>query len=450
MDDGLSIGQEIELDETICIICGGSTYEGETISCETCLRWFHFPCVGVTHDDDCVRMEDVPYYCPSCNPIIKKKKPKKMAADKAKTSRPTKPKPKPRKQTKPTKPPTKATKTTKTEKNVGESHSRRHSDGLKLKISLKSPPDKVPKQNKKKLILEDLHLPEPNLSEDSNSSVDLPLIIDEIAPRSVKVGRRRPSERQSGGEEQVKSEEQFGLEFHRENLQALLQANSSAGETVQIAQPLRSGAAAVDVVQSIQMDEELDEEERWLAAVQEGNIEKVHLEDSELRSVRDPKSLTARQRALMNDGTEAEDFYLGLDFGIKKKNETKADLAEKALKAQKRKEVQTEKKEKIKQKTMDTLLKKKDSKTAKQLKSSVKCQRDDAPKISYLINSSGFYLSYPDKSSFPLEKQAEVTPPSPVLCCLCENVKKYSCSKTGQPLCSLKCYKLNLIGRKAA
>ena len=37
-------------------------------------------------------------------------------------------------------------------------------------------------------------------------------------------------------------------------------------------------------------------------------------------------------------------------------------MADKALKAQKRKDIETEKKEKIKKKTVDTLLKKKDSK----------------------------------------------------------------------------------------
>ena len=36
-------------------------------SCEICLRWFHFNCVGVTHSDPCVESEDVPYYCPSCD-----------------------------------------------------------------------------------------------------------------------------------------------------------------------------------------------------------------------------------------------------------------------------------------------------------------------------------------------------------------------------------------------
>ena len=35
-------------------------------SCETCHYWFHFECVGVTHNDECVIREDVPYYCPTC------------------------------------------------------------------------------------------------------------------------------------------------------------------------------------------------------------------------------------------------------------------------------------------------------------------------------------------------------------------------------------------------
>ena len=55
-------------------------------------------------------------------------------------------------------------------------------------------------------------------------------------------------------------------------------------------------------------------------------------------------------------------IQLSLKFSGKKKCETKENLADKALKAQKRKDIETEKKEKIKKKTVDTLLKKKDSK----------------------------------------------------------------------------------------
>jgi len=67
------------VDETICLVCGGSTFVGETISCETCLHWYHFNCVGVTHSDDCVVKEDVPYFCPSCNEQERRAKKAKKA-----------------------------------------------------------------------------------------------------------------------------------------------------------------------------------------------------------------------------------------------------------------------------------------------------------------------------------------------------------------------------------
>ena len=35
----------------------------------------------------------------------------------------------------------------------------------------------------------------------------------------------------------------------------------------------------------IEVEDEKDEEERWLAAVEEGNIEKVQQEDAELRLI---------------------------------------------------------------------------------------------------------------------------------------------------------------------
>jgi len=75
---------------------------------------------------------------------------------------------------------------------------------------------------------------------------------------------------------------------------------------------------------------------------------------------------------------------------------------EKNVKALKRKEIETEKRERQKQKTMDTLLKKKDSKATKQIKTS-KSNRSDIPKISYVANSSGALLSLPEGFEYPLE-----------------------------------------------
>ena len=61
-----------------------------------------------------------------------------------------------------------------------------------------------------------------------------------------------------------------------------------------------------------------------------------------------------------------------LEFGGRTKEKVVSELTEeeKNVKALKRKELETEKKERQKQKTMDTLLKKKDSKATKQIKTS--------------------------------------------------------------------------------
>merc|ERR1712112_326176 len=100
-------------------------------------------------------------------------------------------------------------------------------------------------------------------------------------------------------------------------------------------------------------------------------------------------------------------------------------------KALKRKEIETEKRERQKQKTMDTLLKKKDSKATKQIKTS-KSIRSDIPKISYVANSSGALLSLPEGFEYPIEAS-----------------RKYNSSATGSPICSLACYKTDLARPRA-
>ena len=117
---------------------------------------------------------------------------------------------------------------------------------------------------------------------------------------------------------------------------------------------------------------------------------------------------------------------------------------ERALKAAKRRELETEKRERMKQKTMDTLLKKKESKT-KLMKTAKTSLRDEAPRISYVSNGQGISLSYPEGEPFPLLKSEPILPPKPRSCSMCENLKKYNSAKTGSPLCSsLACYKADL------
>merc|ERR1719234_2151314 len=145
----------------------------------------------------------------------------------------------------------------------------------------------------------------------------------------------------------------------------------------------------------------LQEEEAWLQAVESGNLQQVYSCDSELRSVREPSQLTARQRAI---GGEDAGILSQLEFGSRAKDKVVSELTEeeKNVKALKRKEIETEKRERQKQKTMDTLLKKKDSKATKQIKTS-KSNRSDIPKISYVANSSGALLSLPEGFEYPLE-----------------------------------------------
>ena len=133
-------------------------------------------------------------------------------------------------------------------------------------------------------------------------------------------------------------------------------------------------------------------------------------------------------------------------LGSKKRAETVEDHAEKAIKAKKRKEIESEKKEKMKKKTLDTLLKKKDSKAAKQLKTTKSIR--EAPTVVYRQNSAGALLSFPAGCDYPLAGQPPREPPRTVLCSVCSAApKKYSCSVTGSPLCSLECYKINLASR---
>ena len=180
-----------------------------------------------------------------------------------------------------------------------------------------------------------------------------------------------------------------------------------------------------------------DEEEAWLEAVESGDLTQVESLDSELRSLREPSFRTARQRAVDQDLEMLE---------FSKKPEKEVTDEERMMKAQKRKELETEKREKMKQKTMETLLKKKDSKATKQIKTAKSSMKEDTPRISYVSNCDGISLSYPLGSpGFPLVQTNSVAPPAPAPCHMCQNNKKYQSNKTGHPLCSLSCYKADIL-----
>lgn len=194
------------------------------------------------------------------------------------------------------------------------------------------------------------------------------------------------------------------------------------------------------------------EEERWLDAIESGKLEQV---DDELKKIKDPKLMTARQRAMYERSIEKEpssggDVLLALPTGYKEKVMTAEALEKAQLKSQKRKQLADEKREKDKRKTMDRLLKKQETKVTKVSKN--KFIKVIVPVISYQESiENGAFLSYPVNFEFPMQAQQKHSPPTPVLCEICKHSqKRYNCSKTNVPLCSFKCYKTNQLHKQIA
>lgn len=243
--------------------------------------------------------------------------------------------------------------------------------------------------------------------------------------------------------------------------------------------PGKAGSPSKNVKKkrSTQHDDTSSDEERWLNAIETGKLEEV---DDELKKIKpkDPKLMTARQRAMYEknvgegkdvspsktrksatssttivvDGVQANvsssgELLLALpNFKYKEKEKqplTAEDIEKSKEKAQKRKQLADEKREKDKKKTMERLLKKQDSKMVKSTK--MRPVKQQLPVISYRNTADKITLSFPLNMEFPAAK-LPIDPPKPVLCGIsgCKNRKRYSCSKTNIPLCSLDCYKKNV------
>lgn len=191
------------------------------------------------------------------------------------------------------------------------------------------------------------------------------------------------------------------------------------------------------------------EEERWLDAIESGKLEQV---DDELRKIKDPKLMTARQRAMYERGNNDKEpisgaeMLMSLPTGYKEKVLTAEAIQKAQIKSQKRKQLADEKREKDKKKTMERLLKKQESKTAKSGKN--RNIKTTVPLISYRNTVKGSTLTIPPNFEFPFQAQKCFVPPEVQRCALCESPKRYNCSRTNIPLCSFKCYKLNVASLK--
>ncbi|KFM59001.1 INO80 complex subunit B, partial [Stegodyphus mimosarum] len=150
--------------------------------------------------------------------------------------------------------------------------------------------------------------------------------------------------------------------------------------------------------------------------------------------MKDPNLMTARQRSLLESKAQKEKEEI-VPVVPETKVLSEEMIQKKIMKAKKRKEQAEEKREKDKKQTIERLLKKSDK--PRGVKKTVK--KSDVPKVKYIDHEiTGRSLSFPPGFQYPLKPQAAKEPPPVILCGVkgCENKKKYSCSKTGVPLCS--------------
>uniref|UniRef100_A0A672LT85 INO80 complex subunit B-like conserved region domain-containing protein n=1 Tax=Sinocyclocheilus grahami TaxID=75366 RepID=A0A672LT85_SINGR len=182
----------------------------------------------------------------------------------------------------------------------------------------------------------------------------------------------------------------------------------------------------------------MDEEERWLDALEKGELD----DNGELKKDIDESLLTARQKALLHK--QQSQPLLELLMGYKEKELTARDDAE-ARGARSQRRLQAAKKaEENKNQTIERL-----TKTSKAKIKSMKERRSkqaQPPMVRYSSNVQGSAVSYPTGIPVPTPAAPRAPPPAPLSCGMsgCSNLKKYSCSKTGTPLCSLVCYRKNL------
>lgn len=180
----------------------------------------------------------------------------------------------------------------------------------------------------------------------------------------------------------------------------------------------------------------LDDDE-WLDALEKGELD----DTGDIKKEKDASLMTARQRALRGEKVHGEELLQLPMYTEKTEEETEAFERKRKLRAKKRRQQMQKQIEDTKTQTIEKLLKgqkgKKDA--AKQQNKKI------GDHVRYTSNKDGFLLSYTGASHYPLvQKQISSVPPDVIKCSVrgCENRKKYSCSATKLPVCSLDCYKV--------
>lgn len=137
-------------------------------------------------------------------------------------------------------------------------------------------------------------------------------------------------------------------------------------------------------------------------------------------------------------------------MGYKAKELTEEMLVKREERARKRRLQAAKKAEENKNQTIERL--------TKTHKAKVKALRERrarpaaCPVVQYRNAADLITVSFPAGAALPLLPSTAPPVPPPALCGVsgCANRRRYCCSRTGLPLCSLACYKRNLQLQEAA
>ncbi|KAM8900132.1 INO80 complex subunit B isoform 2-T6 [Spinachia spinachia] len=203
--------------------------------------------------------------------------------------------------------------------------------------------------------------------------------------------------------------------------------------------PLEQYRAWLDIDSDSMLGVPVDEEERWLDALEKGELD----DNGELKKEVDESLLTARQKALLHK--QQSQPLLELPMGYKEKEMTVEMMQKREERARKRRLQAAKKAEDSKNQTIERL-----TKTSKAKIKSMrerKSKQNQCPMIRYSDCALGMAVSFPAGVTAPTPAPPRPPPAAPASCGVrgCTNRKKYSCSKTGVPLCSLRCYEANLL-----
>ncbi|XP_062349244.1 INO80 complex subunit B-like isoform X1 [Cinclus cinclus] len=185
-------------------------------------------------------------------------------------------------------------------------------------------------------------------------------------------------------------------------------------------------------------EEEEEEERRWLAALERGELD----DNGDIKREVDESLLTARQRALLHK--QQSQPLLQLPMGAKAKEVTEEMREKREERARRRRLQAARKAEESKNQTIERL--------TRTHKAKVRALRErrarpaPCPVVHYRSAADGITVSFPVGLPLPLPPATAppVPPTQPCAVPGCHNPKRYSCARTGRPLCSLSCYQRNL------